>query len=481
MEDDKFQMVKKTSGAYLLTEKEKTQVEALFGRHINKGQLKYLKAGHLDVLETHRQGVRFKDAATGAEMIDCFTSAGCFNVGRHNKEILEALDEALECLDMGSYNMVSPYKTAFAKKLVSLAPGDINHMMFASGGGDAIDGVIKLARGATGRKEIISTIKAYHGHTGFALSANGKEHYREHFEPLMPGFAFVPFNDLSAVKAKASKDTAAIIVEPVQGEAGIFVADDDYLRGLRQICDDLGIMLIFDEIQTGFGRTGKFFASEHSGIVPDIMTLAKSIAGGIFPNAAILYRDIDILTDYVNKNPTFHPSYSGGSDLGCCVSLKVLEFIEKDRLCENAEKMGSRLKGALIDLMRENPKIIKEVRGRGLMLGIEYIHEFMGPMMSDALAKNGVFAAYSGNAPQVMRFMLPIIVTQEEIDEVINAIRAALKSMKVLLPFALPAARIPAIRDMLNNEHIQTVLFSWIRDIEDMVKKGLKAIERRLQ
>ncbi len=451
-----------------MTLKEKSRIESAFGRFINKGQVRYLKSGHLDVMETERRGVYFTEPVSGKKVFDCFTSAGCFNVGRHNPAILNALDAALDDLDMGSPHMISPDKLALAKKLTALAPGDLNRLLFASGGGDAVDGGVKLALGATGRTKVLCAIKAYHGHTGLALSANGKEHYRRHFEPLAPGFHFVPLNDFDAMAAAADPDTAAIILEPIQGEAGIFVAGDEYLRGLRELCRRLGIILIFDEIQTGMGRTGRLFACEHSGVVPDILLLGKSIGGGLHPNAAVLYRDAAPLVDYVEKNPFFHSS-RGGSDVGCRVSLATLRFIEENKLWENAEKQGRTLKAALDRLQADNPKIIREVRGRGLMIGIEYIHEFMGPMMTDALAKNGVFAAYSGNDPRVMRFMPPLTVTGEEMDFLVSAIGNAVESMKTILPFALPAARIPPVLKLLNNEKIQTVLFSWIRKVEDLL------------
>ena len=448
---------------------EKQLLEADFTRYINRGQVKYLKAGHLDVIETRRTGTGFTDAASGREMFDCFSSAGSFNVGRHNPAIVAALQTAAAELDMGTSLLISEAKIAFARRLVNLAPQGLNRIMLASGGGDAVEAAIKLALGATGKTRIISTVKAYHGHTGFALSANGKEHYRQYCEPLMPGFDFVPFNDLEAMTAAVTDDTAAIIIEPVQGEAGIFVGTPEYLRGLRALCDQRGAVLIFDEIQTGFGRTGRLFACQHSGVVPDIMTLAKSIGGGLYPNAAVLYRDTPLLTDFVQDNPGFHPSSTGGSDLGCRVSLSVLDFLTENRLWENAETQGARLKAALQELMDRNPRIIREVRGIGLMVGLEYLHEFMGPMMADALAKHGVFAAYSGNAPQVMRFMVPITVTDAEMDDIIRRIRAAVKDMKTLLPFALLAARVPFLLRLLNNEKVQTALFGFFRTIEDLV------------
>lgn len=452
-----------------LTIQEKREIERRFGCHVNAGQLKYLKSGHLDVLEADRKGVTFTEPVSERAFFDCFTSAGSFNVGRHNEVVMQALASGLETLDVGTHDAVSPQKVALASKLAEIAPGDLSRVVFASGGGDAIDAAIKLARGATGRSRVVSTVKAYHGHTGFALAANGKAHYRQHFEPLIPDFDFVSFNDLAALETRVGGETAAVILEPVQGEAGIFVGTDEYLRGAREICDRHGALLIFDEIQTGFGRTGKMFAAEHSGVVPDVMTVAKSMGGGLYANAAVVYRDIPRLVEYVERNPDFHPSTTGGSNLGCHVSLAVIDYIEKNRLWENAMARGAELKTALERLQRDNPKIIREVRGRGLMIGIEYLHEFMGPMMSDALAQNGVFAAYSGNAPQVMRFMVPIVISEAEMSSVIERIGAAVATMKRLLPFALPAAKIPPVLRLLNNEKVQTTLFSWVRRVEDLV------------
>jgi putrescine aminotransferase len=454
----------------------KDQVAERFARFVNRGQMSYLRSGHLDVLESSREGIGFVDAGSGRPYIDCFTSAGCFNVGRRNPVVLAALEAALDDgLDMGTTLFISPARVELAERLAALAPGDLSRVIFAGGGGDAIDCAIRLARAATGRGAVVAMDKAYHGHTGLALSANGKAHYREFFEPLAPGFSFVPFNDLVAAEAAVTAETAAVILEPVQGEAGIFVATDEYLLGLRALCDEFGALLIFDEIQTGFGRTGKLFAAEHSGVVPDIMTLAKSLAGSLYPNAAVLYRDTKALVGAVESEPWFHTTTTGGSDIGCRVSLAVLDELVENRLWENAAARGRELKSALEALRVENPRIIREVRGRGLMLGVEYVHEFMGPLMSDALSKQGVFAAYSGNAPQVMRFMLPLTVSEREMQDVIAAIRAAVYSVRWLMPLALPAAKLPGVLPLLNDEMVQIRLFGLLRTVEDM---GDEAKER---
>ncbi len=453
----------KRTTSQTISKKDRNRIFDRFGKHISKGQIRYLSAGHLDILEGERNGIRFYESRSGQAYIDGFSSAGCFNVGRRNPKIIQALEAALDDYDMGTYGMLSAPKIELAQKLITVAPGDLNRVLFCGTGADAIEGALKLARGATGRNEIFSMIKAYHGHSGMSLSANGKDYYKELFQPLMPGFRFVPFGDLNAIRQLASDQTAAIILEPIQGEGGIHVATDHYLKGLREICDQYGIMLIFDEIQTGFGRTGKFWASEHSGVVPDIMVLAKSFGGGLYPNAAIVYRDIDLMTAFVDQNPEFHPSLGGGSDLGCIVSSSVIDYIVDNKIWENVAKMGERFLEGLHRLKDEYSDIIQEVRGRGMMVGVEYKQEFMGILMADCLATNKMFAAYSANAPQVMRFQLPTTATEQDIDEILMHIHKAIKVMKLYLIVLGPLSKIPFIRDMLNKGNILITFNVWLR------------------
>ena len=454
---------------------ERDYIQHLFGKHISRGQVRYLRCAHLDIFERSRQGCTFADPTSGKRFFDCFSSAGCFNVGRSNAKIMEVLENALDDCDIGSHMMLSVPKITFATKLASLCPGDLNRVVLCATGADAFAGSIKLAKGATGRNGVISTNKAYHGHDGFSLSANGKDYYKELFEPLMPGVHIVDFNDLEAVKKIASKDIAAMVIEPVQGEGGIHVATQEYIEGLRGICDEYGIMLIFDEVQTGFGRTGRLWCSQHYGVLPDIMFVAKSMSGGIYPNGAVVYREIEPLVSYVEENPTFHTSHSGGSDLGCMVSSAVLDFIVENRVWEHAAAMGTLFKDGLNKIGQDNPDIVEEVRGLGLMIGIEYKYEFIGALMAECLAKHGVWAAYSGNAPQVMRFQIPITAGEEEVEELLVRIRAAVASMRAYLLFLLPLARVPFIRSILDNLKVQIFSFNLLRDVEEFVLRFVPA------
>ncbi len=448
---------------------ERDYVQHLFGKHISRGQVRYLRCAHLDVYERARKGAGFTDAVSGARFFDCFSSAGCFNVGRSNTKIMDTLRDALSSFDMGTQNILSEPKVRFAAKLASLCPGDLNRVVLCASGADACAGAIKLAKGATGRNDVITMNKAYHGHEGYSLSANGKDYYKELFLPLMPGFHVADFNDLEAVKKLAGKNIAAIVLEPVQGEGGIHVAGQEYMKGLRSLCDEHGIMLIFDEVQTGFGRTGTMWAMEHYGVIPDIMFTAKSISGGIYPNGAVVYREIEPLVNYVEANPLFHASHSGGSDLGCIVSDAVLDYIQENRLWENAALVGKLFKEGLSAIWRENRDCVREVRGLGLMIGIEYKYEFIGALMADCLAKQGVWAVYSGNAPQVMRFQMPITASAGEVEELLARIRKAVKAMRWYLIALLPLARIPLIRLLLDNIKVQIFAFNVVRDVEELV------------
>ncbi len=256
----------------------KKQALADFSRYVNPQKARVLKNAGLDIIEGKREGAAVWDI-TGKKYIDCITSAGSFNVGRRNPEIIDALKKALDDYDLGVFLLCSKPKADLAKRLAEITPGDLQYVMYGSGGGEANDFAIKLARGYTMKNEIISTIKAYHGHTGFSLAAIGRDEYRKPFGPMVPGYKHVPYNNLSALEEAITEDTAAIIIELVQGEGGIHLATDDYVKGMRKLCDDHDVMLIFDEIQTGFGRTGKMFCCEHSGVVPDIITVAKSLGG----------------------------------------------------------------------------------------------------------------------------------------------------------------------------------------------------------
>lgn len=404
----------------------KAQALSDFSKFIGPMKVRTMKAAGLDIIEHKREGVKVWDI-TGEKYIDCQTGSGIMNVGRRNPDIVEALKKALDTYDIGVFLLCSKPKADLAKKLAEITPGDLKCTIFGVGGGEANDAAIKIARGFTMKKEIIYTQRAYHGHTGFSLSAIGRDAYKEPFEPLMPGFIMVPFGDIEAIKKAITADTAAIILEPIQGEGGINIPPDDYLPQVRKLCDDHEILLILDEIQTGFARTGKMFASEHWGVVPDIMTVAKSLGGGIYPISATIFKEE--IQDFFIPHPFIHLSTFGGSDLGCIVGMAVIDYIQKHDLAGHAEKMGIRFRTGLDALLKDYPSLLLEVRQSGLMIGLQYTNESIGPRMTKKLAERGVIAIYTGNDPSICRLMPPLVITPGEVDFVLNALAESMKEL----------------------------------------------------
>jgi acetylornithine/succinyldiaminopimelate/putrescine aminotransferase len=407
-------------------EKIKKQALADFAEYLSPMKTRTMKSAGLDIIEDKREGASVWDI-TGKKYIDCQTGSGIMNVGRHNKEIADALKKALDTYDIGVFLLCSKQKADLAKKLEEITPGDLKCTIFGTGGGEANDAAIKIARGYTMKKEIIYTEKAYHGHTGFALSAIGRDAYKEPFEPLMPGFKMVPFGDADAIRKTITKDTAAVILEPIQGEGGINIPPDSYLPEVRKICTENDVLLILDEIQTGFARTGKMFASEHWGVVPDIMTVAKSLGGGIYPISATIFKEE--IMDFFIPHPFIHLSTFGGSDLGCIVGLATIEYIQKHNLADHAAKMGERFRKGFDRLVKDFPDLLLEVRQKGLMMGLQYTNQSIGPRLTKKLAERGVIAVYTGNDPSICRFMPPLVITPEEVDFVLNALEDSMKAI----------------------------------------------------
>jgi acetylornithine/succinyldiaminopimelate/putrescine aminotransferase len=417
-----------------------TKQQALdqFAQYINPQKVRVMRAAGLDIIEERRSGPWVWDA-DGQRFLDCFTSAGSFNVGRRNPRVVAAAHAAVDRLDHGNFLLCSREKAELAARLAELAPGDLSCTMFATGGGEAIDFAIKLARGATGRPRIVSAVNGYHGHTGFALSAGGRAAFRQPFEPLMPEFVQVPFGDIDALEGVVDEQTAAVLLEPIQGEGGIVVPPPGYLQGARALCDRSGALLVLDEIQTGLGRTGRWWASEHYGVVPDIMTTAKSLGGSLVSIAATVFSEE--LREFLIPNPFIHLSTFGGSDLACAVALEVLAVIEETGLVSHAAAMGERLFAGLRPLVAKYPEVVAEVRGLGLMAGIQYTEDSFGPRMSYHLARHGVLAIYSGNQPAVMRLMPTLVIEEDQVDLLVDALD---RSIADLLSGAGPEESAPA-------------------------------------
>ncbi|MBN1572884.1 MAG: aspartate aminotransferase family protein [Deltaproteobacteria bacterium] len=399
-------------------EKIRKETEENYREYVNPFAMRMLKNASLDIIEGKREGASVWDIS-GEKYIDCVTGAGIFNVGRHNPEVVEALKKALDTYDMGGWISIVRERGLLAKKLAEITPGNLKYSLFCCGGGEAIEVAIKLARGHTDKPEIICMNNGYHGVTGFALPATGRDVYKKPFAPLTPGYVHVQYNDLKAVEEAITEETAAVMLEPIQGEGGIIPADDEYLRGLRELCDKNDMLLIFDEVQTAFGRTGKMFCAEHSGVTPDIMVMAKALSGGLYPISAAIFTEE--ISDFLMTHPFIIINSFGGTSLACLVSLAAIEYLEKNDLPAHAEKMGKRFLKGLATLKDKYPDLILDVRGKGLMLGIEFPEDSIGPRMSYQLRHNGVISIYTFNNPRIIRIMPTLVIKEEEVDFVLDA------------------------------------------------------------
>lgn len=395
------------------------QIIGDFEQYVSSGKVAVYRQMGLAVVPGKREGVRIWSYDGSRSLLNCRSSGGVFNLGHRPAPIIEAVKRALDTLDINDHILMSEPRAALAKRLATLMPGDIQYTTFGVSGGEAVDFAFKLARGYTGRSKVISVQGGYHGHTGFALAA-GDAAYRAPFGPPAPGFMQVPFGDPDALAAAMDHETAAIIMETIPATAGIIVPPDGYISAVRSLCDQHGALLIADEVQAGLGRTGRLWAIDEWGVTPDIMILGKGLSGGIYPITATCYRPM--LDAWLAKtNPFIHVSTFGGSDLGCVAALAVFDAITSAGFLEHVKAMGTRLMGGLRDLQHSASGLVREVRGRGLMIGVELADAQLGPMLTVLLAQHGVLALFANNRPSTMIVMPPLTISEAEADEVLDA------------------------------------------------------------
>jgi acetylornithine/LysW-gamma-L-lysine aminotransferase len=348
----------------------------------------------------------------GNEYIDCMGSYGVSIVGHCHPKVVEAVHRQVEKLIACHASFYNDARSEMLKKLGSIAPKGLDSIFVSNSGAEAVECAIKLARKYSGKTDIIAMVGAFHGKTMGALSATWKKKYREPFMPLVPGFKHVPPNNLEKVQETITDKTAAVIVEPIRGEGGVLVPSDDFLPGLREICDEKDVLLIFDEVQTGFGRTGKVFACEHWNVVPDVMCLAKSVAGGL-PMGATLARE-DVMSAFQRGE---HSSTFSGHPLVCAAASAAIDVLVEEKLPERAATLGGYFKSKLEGLA-EKYKIVREVRGLGLMLGMEMRFDVYNILLG--CLDRGVLVLDAGR--NVVRFLPPLVIEKEQIDRVIGVL-----------------------------------------------------------
>lgn len=358
----------------------------------------------------------------GKAYLDFAGGYGVFTLGHSHPRVLDAVRAQMDLMSLSGKTMFNVMLGRVSRRLAEIAPGDLQISFWCNSGTEAIEGAIKLARAATGRAKIVSTSGAFHGKTMGALSVSGRETFQAPFRPLLDGFAQVPYGDAAALDA-ALADAAAFVVEPVQGEGGVNVPPAGYLRAVREACDRSGALFVADEVQTGLGRCGYRFACDRDGVVPDVMTLAKGLSGGVIPAGAFISRAA-VWNRAFGKAPLLHTSTFGGNELACAAALAAIDVLEEDGLVENARVRGERLLAGARAIAAEFPMVVREARGLGLVVGVDLTHEGYGGWIIPEMLKAGVTAAWTLNLQRVIRLEPPLIVTDAEVDVALAALRA---------------------------------------------------------
>jgi putrescine aminotransferase len=375
------------------------------------------------ILEWQGEGCLLRDIY-GREFIDCLGGFGIFALGHRHPTVIAAVKAQMDRLALHSQWMMNPVAADAARRLAEITPGNLRKTFWCSTGTEAVEGALKLARLYSGKKKFISTINSFHGKTFGSLSVTGRDLFRQPFLPLLET-TFVPYGDAEAIDHAIDNGTAAVILEPIQGEGGVIVPPDDYLPAVREICTRRGVLLIFDEVQTGLGRTGKMFGCDHTGVVPDIMSLGKALSGGVIPCAA--FHTTDEIFSSFHPNPFYHTSTFGANPMATSAAATTIQTLQEEKLVENSAAMGEHFTAGLRRLQGEFPAVIRDVRGRGLLIGVEIVDAQVGESLAKRMFDRNVLIAYTLNKPEVIRIEPPLIIGRELIDVALERFEEALK------------------------------------------------------
>jgi len=402
-----------------------------FRDHVNPGFLEYRKATDVEgaeaVVEWSDAGPNSYRDVTGREYLDCLGGFGIFNVGHRHPKVVKAVSDQLRRQPLHSQDLLDPLRAMLAKTLALLTPEGLEFSFFCNSGTEAVEGALKLARAYDPfRQTIVAATKGFHGKSYGSLSASAKAEFRRPFGPMLPNIEHVPFNDLPALRdmmtsCKAvGEDVGAVLLEPIQGEGGVNIPDDDYLPGVRALCDEFGALLILDEVQTGMGRTGKMFCCEHYGVSPDLMCLAKAFGGGVVPAGAVVGRR-EVFSRLFD-NPFLHTSTFGGNPLACAAALATINVLIEERLPERAAVMGERMLAGIRNAVAGHEDVIVAVRGKGLLMALEFHDNDTGFEFAKRMLERGVLVSGTLVNARTIRIEPPLTITQEQADYVCRAI-----------------------------------------------------------
>ena len=408
-----------------------------FAHHVNRGFLNYRKSvtetADFALTDWYGQGSILRDIM-GREYIDMLGGFGLYSPGIRHPKIVEAVKAQLDRSPQYSQEMLDPLRGQLAKVIAKLTPGELQYGFFANSGTEAVDGAMKLAKLYTGRRGFISTTGGFHGKSLGALSLLGKFVYREPLLPLLGGVRHVPYGDADAVEqllriadSVGSMDVAAVVVEPIQGEAGAIVPPDNYWPRLREICSRYGVLLIADEVQTGFGRTGKIFGVDHWGVAPDIICFGKALGGGVVPMSGF-FSSAEIWS-CLEPNPFMHTTTTGGNPLACAAALAGIRVMLEENLPQQAAEKGDYLLQKIGMLRNKYPHILKDIRGKGLLLAMVFENDEIGYKVVSGLFKRHVLTSGTLNNSSVVRLEPALNIPYELLDEVLVRLEDTLKSV----------------------------------------------------
>ncbi|HSW35162.1 MAG TPA: putrescine aminotransferase [Candidatus Limnocylindrales bacterium] len=404
-----------------------------FRDHYNPGFLEYRKS-----VSTNFAAVEWEDSGTGftdiygRKFIDCLGGYGIYNVGHRHPRVVAAVKNQLDRQALHSQELLDPLRAMLAKLVAMITPGDLQFSFFTNSGTESIEGALKLARMHTGRPGIIAAVGGFHGKSLGSLSATAKAVFRKPYLPLLPYFQHVPFGDADMLRKTIASsfavghEIAAVILEPIQGEGGVVVPPDDYFVQVRDICDEYGVLLIADEVQTGMGRTGKLFAMEHYGVIPDILCLGKAFGGGVMPIGAFV--STEKIWQKMMPNPFMHTTTFGGNPIACAAAIAGIQVILDEGLVGQAAEKGNYLLPKLQKLSQKYP-ILKEARGRGLLIGLEFINDETGYKVAKGLFENGVLVAGTLISAVTIRIEPALTISINEIDTVLEILDSVLKQI----------------------------------------------------
>lgn len=393
-----------------------------YGRLINPAYPSFLNKLGLNKVAVGARGATITDSE-GNTYIDCVGGYGLFNLGHNNPDIIESLTDQLKEQQLLTKPLISEIQVRFAECIEKVAPGELSCSLILNSGSEAIDCAIKLVRLHRGGKTIITAQKSFHGHTFGALTASGIPSFKRAFQPLLPGFISVPFGDIEALKQSISADTGAVLIEPIQHEAGVFLPPNGYLQKVRKLCDEHGLILILDEIKTGFGKTGRMFASEHYNVVPDILVLGKSLGGGLIPTGAVIAKSL--FWKRFGMSFSMSASSFAGNVLACRAGLSTIRYIQRGSLLADCAEKGRMLLRSFRDYVGEYPNILRSADGLGLLIGIETQSGKIALELAKEMIRQGIIMVPAFGNSSVLMVEPPLVISFQQIRAIVDSFAAA--------------------------------------------------------